>query len=275
MAVLEGDVAVKLETSRLGGALAAEVRGVDLNRLDDAMFAAIRKAWLEHHVLVLRDQQVTPAALAEFAARFGPMNVFPKVKGEDAARSKEHDDVIVIRNVGVARGYTGIWHSDATAWQEPPATTVLCARKLPPVGGDTGFANQHLAYETLSEGMKRMLLGLKAVHHKEYQGHNRKYAVHPVVRKHPVTGRLALYVNSSFVTHLDGMTAEESAPILRFLYEHMARAEFCYRHRWQTGDILLWDNRSVLHRATHDYGDDPEARVMHHLESGCEPVLAA
>jgi len=275
MVAMEGDVAVKLATSRLGGALAAEVRGVDLNRLDDAMFGAIRAAWLEHHVLVLRDQHVTPAALADFAARFGPMNVFPKVKGEDAARSKEHEDVIVIRNVGIARGYTGIWHSDASAWQKPPAATVLCARKLPPAGGDTSFANQHLAYETLSEGMKRMLLGLKAVHHKEYQGHNRQYAVHPVVRKHAVTGRPALYVNSSFVTHLEGMTAEESAPILHFLYDHMERAEFCYRHRWQMGDVLVWDNRSVLHRATHDYGDDPEARVMHHLESGCEPVLAA
>src|SRR3979490_1690839 len=99
MAAMAGGVAVKLETSRLGGALAAEVRGVDLNRLDDVMFAAIRKAWLEHHVWGRRDQRGTPAALAEFAARFGPMNVFPKVKGEDAARSKEHDDVIVIRNV--------------------------------------------------------------------------------------------------------------------------------------------------------------------------------
>ena len=160
MVAMEGEVAVRLETSRLGGTLAAEVRGVDLNKIDDAIFGAIREAWLEHHVLVLRDQKVTPAALAGFAARFGPMNVFPKVKGEDAARSKEHDDVIVIRNVGLARAYTGIWHSDASSWQEPPATTVLCARKLPSVGGDTSFANQHLAYESLSEGMKRMLLGL-------------------------------------------------------------------------------------------------------------------
>src|SRR5258708_12743010 len=120
MAVMEGEVAVRLETSRLGGTLAAEVRGVDLNKIDDAIFAAIRAAWLEHHVLVLRDQEGTPAALAEFAARFGPMNVFPKVKGEDAARSKEHDDVIVIPNVAIAPPYTRIWHSDPTPPHNPP-----------------------------------------------------------------------------------------------------------------------------------------------------------
>src|SRR5258708_25654421 len=115
MAVMERDAAAKLETSRLGGALAAEVRGVDLNKLDDAMFAAIRKAWLEHHVLVLKGQDATPAALAEFAARFGPMQVYPKVEGEDPSRTKEHNDVVVLRNVGLARGYTGIWHSARTS----------------------------------------------------------------------------------------------------------------------------------------------------------------
>ncbi len=273
MTVVAANAPVRLEARRLGGALAAEVHGVDLNRLDDAMFSAIYEAWIEHHVLVVRGQDLASESLTAFAERFGPMNVYPKVSGESATTAQEN--LIVIRNVGIAREYTGIWHSDASSWEVPPATTILCARKLPPVGGDTGFANQHLAFEALSEGMQRMLLGLKAVHHKEYQGHNRKHAVHPVVRKHPVTGRLALYVNASFVTHFEGMTVEESAPILTYLYDHMARAEFCYRHRWLEGDVVLWDNRSVLHRAIHDYGDDPDIRVMHHTESGCEPVQAA
>src|SRR5258708_37461305 len=118
MAVMEGEVAVRLETSRLGGTLAAEVRGVDLNKIDDAIFAAIRAAWLEHHVLVLRGQEVTPAALAEFAARVGPMNVFPKVKGEDAARSKEDDDEIVIRNAGIERAYNTMMRSAGTSWPD-------------------------------------------------------------------------------------------------------------------------------------------------------------
>lgn len=259
---------------RIGGALAAEIFDMDLEHLDDRQFKRIYDAWIEHHVLLLRRQNVTANGLAAFAARFGRMNVFPESPGK-FARAQEHPDVIVLRNAGNARAYTGYWHSDASSWEEPPATTILCARKLPIAGGDTAFANQHLAFESLSDGMQAMLLGLKAVHHKEYEGHNRKYMVHPVVRRHPVTGRSALYVNRSFVTHFAGMTAEESAPILEYLYRHMTRAEFCYRHLWREGDVLVWDNRSVLHRAIHDFGNDPDARMMHHTESGCEPVLAA
>lgn len=259
---------------RIAGSLAAEIEGIDLQNLDDAQFDRLYDAWLQHHVILMRRQEVTPKMLAAFAARFGKMNVFPESAGK-FVRAEEHPDVIVLRNAGNVRAYTGYWHSDASSWTEPPSATVLCARKLPDAGGDTAFANQHLAFESLSKGMQKMLLGLRAVHHKEYEGHNRKYAVHPVVRRHPVTGRSALFVNKSFVTHFEGVTKEESAPILEFLYGHMTRAEFCYRHRWEEGDVLVWDNRSVLHRAIQDFGDDPDARMMHHVESGCEPVLPA
>ena len=144
--------------------------------------------------------------------------------------------------------------------------------KLPEAGGDTVFSNQHIAFERLSETLKDVLRGLKAIHSFDYGALGSRETVHPVVRTHPVTGRETLFVSETFVKQFEGMTIEESQPILRYLFDFSVRLEFCYRHRWQHGDVLLWDNRSVMHRATHDFGDDPEARIVNNVQTKCEPV---
>jgi taurine dioxygenase len=266
-----------IEVDKIAGALGAEISGVDLARdLDDDTFAAIRRIWLDNCVVFFRNQDLPPAQFLAVAKRLGEPIEYPFVKGLDgfpeiiAVTKLEHEKV----------NFGGIWHSDTSYLETPPMATMLIAREVPPVGGDTLFANQYLAYETLSDGMKRLLDGLvgvntsakadstrtredrvrdsgKAEARKEYVGE------HPVVRTHPETGRKALYVNVAHTVRFKDMTEEESKPILDFLYRHQARPEFTCRFHWEPGSIALWDNRCAQHNPVNDYHG--HRRVMHRI----------
>jgi len=273
----EGDRASKIEVRPIAGALGAEISGVDLSKdLSDAAVAAIRRAWLEHLVIFFRDQDLPPARFLAFARRFGEPIEYPFVKGLE-----EFPEIIPVLKLEHEKiNFGGIWHSDTTYLDVPPMASMLVAREVPAAGGDTEFANMYLAYETLSAGMRRLLDGLLAVNSsaaadvsrtredrlkdsaradakKEYT------ASHPAVRVHPETGRRALYVNSAHTVRFEGMTDEESAPILKFLYAHQTRPEFTCRFHWHPGSLAMWDNRCAQHNAINDY--QGHRRLLHRI----------
>jgi taurine dioxygenase len=255
-----------IEVNPLSGHLGAEVHGADLANLEAAEFEAIHAAFLEHHVLAFRDQKLTPEQQVAFGRRFGDLHVHPIVPHLEG-----HPELLPLVNLGKKRAITETWHSDVSFERTPPMASGLYAKTLPPVGGDTLFANQHLAYERLSDGMKSLLSGLRAIHTGAGLGAVtgkgeawRKHSqAHPVVRTHAETGRKALYVNPAFTVAFEHMTVAESQPLLRFLYEAGHTPDLCYRHRWLPGDLVLWDNRSVQHYAVHDYADAP--RTLHRV----------
>ena len=261
----------------VSGALGAEVSGVDLAKhLDDDTVAVLRRAWLEHLVLLFRDQPLTPPQLLAFARRFGHTIEYPFVKGLE-----EYPDIIpVVKLEHEQINFGGVWHSDTAYLDVPPMASMLLAREVPPAGGDTLFASMYLAYETLSDGMKRLLAGLRAVNSSAKADASRTRedriaergradaralyeAAHPVVRVHPETGRKALYVNVAHTIRFEGMTEEESAPLLGYLYRHQIRPEFTCRFRWRPGSLALWDNRCAQHNAVNDYAG--HRRVMHRI----------
>jgi taurine dioxygenase len=261
----------------VAGALGAELSGVDLSReLADDTVAALRRAWLEHLVIFFRDQDLSPARFLAFARRFGEVIEYPFVRGLD-----EFPEIIPVVKLEPERiNFGGIWHSDTAYLEVPPMASLLIAREVPPAGGDTLFANMYLAYETLSPGMQRLLEGLVAVNSSANAdvtrtredrlkdsaraGEKREYvAAHPVVRVHPETGRRALYVNVAHTVGFEGMTREESAPILDYLFRHQIRPEFTCRFRWRPGSIAFWDNRCAQHNPINDYHG--HRRVMHRI----------
>jgi taurine dioxygenase len=265
------------EVCPIAGAIGAKISGVDLSApLDDDTVALIRRAWLDHLVIFFHDQALPPAQFLAFARRFGQPVEYPFVKGIDGfpeitpVSKLEHEKV----------NFGGLWHSDTTYLDIPPMGTMLLAREVPPYGGDTLFANMHLAYETLSPGLRRLLDGLVAVNSsakadttktredRMRDGANpaarKEYAAeHPVVRTHPETGRKALYVNGGHTTRFKDMTEEESAPLLRFLFQHQTRPEFTCRFRWEVGSLAFWDNRCAQHNPINDYHGF--RRVMHRV----------
>jgi taurine dioxygenase len=256
----------QITVKRLTGAIGADVRGVDLNHsLDERAFAAIHQAFLDHCMLVFRGQFLDPAAQTAFAHRWGKVFHASYVKQLEIP---DHSEVTALPNFGKANSYaTEVWHSDLSFMPVPPAHSILAAQVLPEAGGDTMFASQYLAYETLSEGMKRLLRELRAWH----GGAKLAAALgiadsvppqsHPIVRTHPETGRKGLYVNRLYTYCIEGLTEAESRGLLDFLFEQNCRPEFTYRHQWAPGDVIMWDNRCALHYAVHDYGEAP--RVMH------------
>ena len=271
-----------IEVNRIAGALGAEVEGVDLSRdLDDAVLQEIRKALLEHLVIFFRDQDLTPERQLAFARRWGDIHLHPFMAGMD-----DHPEILEIKKTpSDKKNFGGSWHSDQMFAAQPAMGTMLYARQVPSAGGDTLFTNQYLAYETLSDGMKAMLAGLKAVsrgdHFKGHGGKSRRdyYAdkiamkvkdpgdvqtisAHPLIRTHPETGRKALYVGGHVFT-FEGMTEEESEPLIDFLMRHSTRPEFTCRFRWETGSLAFWDNRCTQHFAINDY--PAETRIMHRI----------
>lgn len=242
--------------TRLSSALGAEVRGVDLTQpIDDETFVVLRSAFLEHCVLVFRDQVVSPADHSAFTERWGQPGITPFRQLEDYPAIADLDYAQLDKTV------TATWHSDMMAWEEPPMASILYARAIPPLGGDTAFANEYLAYEALSPGLKRLLDGVKALNRLSDEDLGKMgadpdefpTAVHPVVRTHPETGKKCLYVCNSYTRNFEDMTAEESRSLIEYLSMHAARPEFVYRHRWQLGDLLMWDNRCTQHYAVADY----------------------
>jgi taurine dioxygenase len=258
-----------VEIRRLAGALGAEILGVDLSRSIPAQ--EIRRAFLEHQVVFFRDQKLDPAQLMAFARTMGKPIEYPFVKGIPG-----FPEVIEVKKLEHERhNFGGIWHSDTTYLDEPPMGSMLLAREIPPYGGDTEFASQYLAYEALSAGMKQLLAGLKAVNSSSkadvtrtredrVKDQARRYeAEHPVVRTHPETGRKALYVNFGHTVRFAGMTEEESAPLLEFLFRHQVKPEFTCRFQWRVGSLAFWDNRCAQHNPVNDYHG--HRRVMHRI----------
>lgn len=259
---------MSLTLNPISGVMGAEVTGVDLSTdLDDATLAAMRVAFVQHQVLVFRDQDLSPVDQMRFAERFGPLDQHPFVHG-----SPEHPEVLnVVTEPNDTVNFGGGWHTDVTFLEEPDLGSVLYAVEVPEVGGDTLFANQHAAYDSLSDTMKGMLEGLTAIHSagpqyapggkstlsKAMETKNSELAAqtveHPVVRTHPESGRKSLYVNRAFTLRIRKMREAESAALLEFLYDHAVREQYTCRVRWQPGTLAMWDNRSVQHFALHDY----------------------
>jgi taurine dioxygenase len=277
-----------IEIRPVSGAIGAEIHGVDLTReLSDEAIADIRRAWLEHAVIFFRGQHLTPAQFMDFAQRFGQPVEYPFLKGLPGfphitpVVKLEHETV----------NFGGIWHSDTTYLDEPPMGTMLLAREVPLARGDTLFANQYLAYETLSSGMRKLLDDLVAINSSakadvtksredrmktEGREHARReyVAEHPVVRMHPETGRRALYVNAGHTVRFKDMTEEESAPLLEFLYRHQIKPELTCRFAWAVGSIAFWDNRAAQHYPINDYHG--QRRVMHRITlAGDRPFRSA
>jgi taurine dioxygenase len=266
-----------LDIRPLSGALGAEILGIDLGRdLRDDIVAAIRAAWLEHLVVFFRDQSLPPADFLALASRFGEPIEYPFVKGLDGF--PQITPVIKLEHEKVNFG--GLWHSDTAYLERPPMATMLIARETPPRGGDTLFANMYRAYETLSEGMRRMLDGLVIVNSSakadvtktredrvrdsaNTAARQEYVAEHPAVRTHPETGRKALYANGGHALRFRDMSVEESAPLLNYLFAHATRPEFTCRFRWEPGSIALWDNRCTQHNPVNDYHGF--RRVMHRV----------
>ncbi len=266
-----------LHVERIAGALGAEVSGVDLAApLGSETVRKIRAALHEHLVLFFRDQPLTPDRFLAFANAVGTPVEYPFVMGLDG-----YPEIIEVKKLEHERtNFGGIWHTDTAYLPCPPMGSMLLAREVPPFGGDTEFANQYLAYEALSEGMKALLAGLRAVNSSAKADVTRTredrmredaradargeyVAEHPVVRTHPETGRKALYVNVAHTVRFAGMTEAESAPLLDFLFAHQVRPEFTCRFRWQVGSLAWWDNRCTLHNPLNDYHG--YRRVMHRI----------
>lgn len=267
----------QLELRRVAGALGAEVIGIDLAAdASEETTQALRQAWLEHQVLFFRGQRLDSARFLAFAQRFGEPIEYPFVKGLEECPLI----IPVVKLEHERHNFGGIWHSDTAYLENPPMASMLIAREIPPFGGDTLFASQYAAYEALSPGMKSLLEGLYAVNSSakadvtktredriaERGTEAAKKALeaeHPVVRTHPETGRKALYVNFGHTLRFRGMTEEESAPLLAWLYQHQVRPEFTCRFVWQPGSIAIWDNRCTQHNPVNDYHG--YKRVMHRI----------
>lgn len=264
-----------IEVRPIAGALGAEIEGVDIGRpLEGEVVAEIRQALLDHLVIFFRNQKLTPQEQLAFAQRFGQPMEYPQLKG--LPECPLITPVIKLAHERVNFG--GVWHSDTTYLARPPMASMLYALETPSYGGDTQFANQYLAYETLSERLRQMLAGLigintstKAEVSKTREDRLRDagaalkvlLAEHPVVRTHPETGRKALYVNLAHTTQFKGFAEEESTPLLDYLFQHQVRPEFTCRFRWEPGSLAFWDNRCTQHNPVNDYHGF--RRVMHRV----------
>ncbi|HEY0294853.1 MAG TPA: TauD/TfdA family dioxygenase [Bordetella sp.] len=258
------------EVRPFAGGTGAEIVGLDLNRgLTGADFARIHRAHLDHHVVVFRDQRITPQQQIDFSRRFGKLMIHVLHQFHLAG----HPEILIISNIvengqAVGLGDAGKeWHSDISYKPLPSLGSLLHAQELPAEGGDTLFANMHLAYDTLPAHLQRAVEGRQAVHsylarYTRLQSQDGwrpalsaeqiaqvQEVEHPVVRTHPETGRKALFVSEGFTTHIAGLPEDESRQVLGEIFAHSVKPEFVYRHRWQPHDLLFWDNRSLIHLA--------------------------
>ena len=257
----------QLTITPVAGAIGAEVNGVDIAAGIDADTAALlRQALLDHLVIFFRDQHLTPERYMAFARAFGTPVEYPMLPGIPGFPMITE----ITKHEHERHNFGGIWHADTTYLACPPMGSMLNALEVPPCGGDTLFANQYLAYETLSETLRGLLDGLTGIScstkadvskTREDMIHNAGdkasfqplTAEHPVVRTHPETGRKLLYVNVAHTSHFKGMTEAESAPLLGYLFQHQVRPEFTCRFRWQPGSLAFWDNRAAQHNPINDY----------------------
>ena len=267
-----------LTVDKLTPIIGAELGGVDLSRpLPDGQFEEIERALAENLVIFFRDQHLSKAQHLAFGRRFGDLHVHPAAPHEPGMPEM----MIIHADRDSPRANGEGWHSDVSCDLLPPMGSMLYIRTCPPHGGDTLFASMYAAYDALSDGLKRTLEGLRAVHSSRHvfgaqakRGDEMKDrlgnaeaatqdAVHPMVITHPISGKKALYVNRGFTTHIDGWTVEESKPLLEYLYQHGARPEFSCRFSWAPGSMAFWDNRATWHLAVNDYHG--HRRLMHRI----------
>ena len=281
-----------MRVTPLAPSMGAEITGIDLkkhfnrsaNRIDSAVMADIKAVWLECQLIVIRQQSITPEQQLRFAESLGEPDIYPFLQGLDGFPMITE----VLKKETETVNFGGVWHSDTTYQLCPPMATVLYAKELPPIGGDTLFSNQYAAYEQLSDGLKRTIGPLRGVNS---AGKKRVSAtrservkesgsgikaeqmigIHPVVRTHPDTGRQSLFINPAHTVSFDEWTEPESAGLLAFLFAHQIAPEFQCRLSWQAGDIAIWDNRCTLHYPLNDYHG--YRRLLHRITlKGDQPV---
>jgi taurine dioxygenase len=268
----------RIEARPTSGAVGAEILGIDLSSgLDDSDVDELRAAFNAYGVIFFRDQAISPEQHIAFAERFGTINInrFFKAAPGYPQIAEVRKEPSQKTNIG------GGWHTDHSYDQIPALGSILLAREVPQHGGDTLFASMALAYDALSDGLKRTLESLRAVHSSRHvfgaaaqyvkdsdgrlgnSDHATQDASHPVIIRHPETGRQTLYVNPAFTLRFEGWTDAESKPLLDFLYAHASRPEFQTRFAWREGSIAFWDNRATWHLAINDYHG--ERRLMHRI----------
>ena len=269
-----------LTTLPVAPACGSFVEGLDVKRATDSDLASLSELLAERGVVFLRDQHLSPEDQVALTARFGEVLRVPYVKHLD-----EHPDIIAVLKEADEKKistFGGTWHSDFSFLDQPPSLTILYGREIPPFGGDTLWSSQYAAFDALSPRMQEMMCGLSAVqtgwpHGTKGPGPNAavsrsvvmtrndptadREVIHPVVRVHPITKRKALFVNPVYTQRFDGMTEEESKPLLSYLFAHATKPEFTCRLQWEVGTLALWDNRCVLHLAINDY--DGSRRLLH------------
>jgi taurine dioxygenase len=273
-----------MKVMALAPSMGAEITNIDLaaccdratGSIDSAVIAEIRSVWLAHQLVVIRAQSISPAEQLQFAKALGEPDVYPFLKGLDGFPMITE----VLKKETETVNFGGVWHSDTTYQPCPPMATVLYAKELPPLGGDTLFANQYAAYAQLSDGLKQSLATLRGVNvaGKKQVSATRSdrvkevgsglsaeqmQGIHPVVRTHPETGRQSLFVNPAHTIAFDGWSEAESEGLLSFLFAHQIAAEFQCRLNWQLGDIAIWDNRCTLHYPLNDYHG--HRRLLHRI----------
>ncbi|MDH3699909.1 MAG: TauD/TfdA family dioxygenase [Alphaproteobacteria bacterium] len=272
--------------------IGAEIRGVDLSHpIGDAVFARIHDAFLAHSVIYLRGQQLSPENLIDFSSRFGTLDIHHLVEHTLPG----HPEVRVLSNVkkdgkpfGVAKSGRH-WHSDLSYKEAPASATVLYGVETPPAGADTLFADMYAAYAALPDPLRRQIAGRRAMHDRNFR-YSQMYpdrpplspeqlaavppTPHPAVRTHPETGRPSLFLARDVVSGLEGMDDEAARRLVAAIEEFATEARFVYAHKWQQGDVVIWDNRCTLHRATPF--PDTERRVMYRTQiKGDRPVFRA
>jgi taurine dioxygenase len=286
-------VAQRISVTPLSKALGAQVECGDVKTLDADSFAEIHRAFLDNLVLLIRGQQLTVADLLVFGGRFGELTPGAQVHIGQKPRDERYPELAVISNVienGVAIGGLGdveaVWHTDSAFNDVPPSLSVLYSVEIPPTGGDTGFANMYCALETLPAALRAQISGKTIKHDKRYtsggqlrEGYLAQQDLrespgpsHPIIRKHPETGKSALYLGRRPHAYINGLSLEASEALLDAVWAHATRPEFTWHHQWKLGDILVWDNRCAMHRR--DAIDPKTRRIMHRTQCKGTPVLA-
>ena len=276
---------MSIEVTHLTRAFGAVVNGVDLTaRLPQSTIDRLSELLVERKVLLFRNQEITPQAQRDFAARFGTLHVHPIYPV-----LPDLPEILLLDNHEAFLPDNDNWHTDVTFSRTPPLAGILAAKRIPAVGGDTLWSDSTAAYEALSEPLRRFLDGLTARHSvaksfpaerwqsdpafkERYERAVAKHPPvdHPVIRTHPVSGRKGLFVNEGFTTHINGIKPRESEALLKFLFAHAGQPEFTLRWRWTVGDVAFWDNRNTQHYAVADYL--PDRRTMHRATvNGDEP----
>lgn len=281
-----------VEVNPFDAPIGALMRCGDLRRLDDQTFGEVNRAFLDNLVLLIRGQQLNDEELLGFGRRFGDLS--PAAPVHIGQKERTLLELAVISNVvenGVAIGGLGdgeaVWHTDSSFNDVPPSASILYSIEIPPSGGDTGFANMYLALETMPAGLRAHIRGKTIKQDKRYTaggqlrpGYSAEQDLrsspgpnHPIVRTHPETGHDALYLGRRPNAHVSGLSLEESEALLDALWAYATRPEFTWHHQWRVGDLLIWDNRCVMHRR--DAFDPKTRRIMHRTQCKGTPILEA